>query len=151
MDDTKILEGIVQVNELTVQLGNYYMAHAIPQNEILVKVATLLGAYSLSLDYLVRSPTFGEAEIKKLIEILQPHDPNEVAVLQQVLLHIEHVFLPEDRQELRQEYASRLMKALNMNVDLARSLLLSREMKERGMSDAEIDRAIKSAMPQNLF
>jgi len=146
-----ILEGMTQVLELTVQLGNYYNAYPSQENEILVKCAALLGAYNLALDHLVHSPTYGEAEIRKLIEILEPHSPQETAFLQQSLQHIGRIYLPAARQKLRQEYASRLMEILNMTVGLGRGYLLSREMKERGMSDAEISRAIESAKPQNPF
>jgi hypothetical protein len=149
--DEEILEGMTQVLELTVQLGNYYMAHPSPENKALVKCATLLTAYLLALDHLVHAPTYGEAEIRKLIEILEPHDRNEAALLHKTLLHIRHIVLPRSREQVRQDYANRLMEILNMTVATGRKLLLVRDMKERGMSDAEIDRAIKSPDPPNPF
>nr|MBC7244781.1 hypothetical protein [Chloroflexota bacterium] len=147
----KIVQGMTQINLLIVQLGDYYMSHPTPQNEILLKVSLFLGAYNAALDYLVRAPSFGEAEINDLIEILQPHDPDEAALLQQILPQLQAVVLPEHRQELRQAYANRLMKSLNMNFDLGRQLLRAREMRDQGASDAEIEHAIKSAMPDNPF
>jgi hypothetical protein len=147
----EIIEGMTQVLELTGQLGNFYNAHPSPENEILVKCAVLLGAYNLALDHLVHSPTYGEAEIRKLIEILEQHDPEEVALLQKFLPHIGHIHIPSDRQKLRQEYANRLMEKLNMTVGMGRLYLLAREMEKRGMSDEEISRAIESAKPQNPF
>ena len=146
-----ILEGMTQVLELTKQLGSYSMAHPTPENKVLVECAALLSAYNLALDHLVHSPSYGEAEIRKLIEILEPHAPKEVALLQQSLKHIKHIYLPEARQRLREDYASRLMEILNMTAGAGRMFLLSREMKERGMSDEEISRAIDSAKPQNPF
>lgn len=147
----EILEGMTEVLKLTQELGNYYMAHPSSENEILVRVAALLGAYNLALDHLIHSPTYGEAEIGKLIEILEPHDGDEAALLQRSLRLIRHIVLPEHREKSRQEYASRLMELLNMNVAMGRKMLLVREMKQQGMSDAEIDRAIKSEDAPNPF
>ncbi|MGQ9494623.1 MAG: hypothetical protein ACUVR2_12860 [Anaerolineae bacterium] len=147
----KIVQGMTQVNLLIADLGDYYIAHPTPQNEILVKVSLFLEAYNLALDYLVHAPAFGEAEIGELIEILQPHDPDEAALLQQVLPQIQSVVLPEHRQEIRQAYANRLMKALNMHFDVGRQLLRVRELRDQGATSAEIEHAIQATLPDNPF
>lgn len=147
----KILEGIAKVNELTVRVGDYCIANPSQQNESLKWFVNILIAYNLALDQIVRVADLDEIQIRKLIEIFDTVDPNEADMLRQVLPHMRHIFLPESRQELRQEFIQRFKVALNMYFDGAKQLLMSREMKDQGMTDAEIDRQIKSAKTENLF
>jgi hypothetical protein len=145
-----IQSGIIQTLALSRKLAAYFSLHPTRENEILMRVSLLLGTYCMALERLVLSPDFTDSLVRELIAILESADPDEAKLLEDTKKNLSYVFLRESREELRRSYGKRLVRALNMNVHLGRSLLRGRELEARGASDEEMQKAIDEP-PDNIF
>ncbi len=146
-NDAYLTDGLVKVNELILKLGRFYQAHSEANNEVLVKVASNLTAYSLALTNILgpkKGAVLAGAQTTELLRILKTDEilPGGVEADLKVALR---------RPQLRAEDAVNLFtRHLNMYFDVGSKLLLTREMKEKGFSDAMIDRAVSEDRP-NVF
>ena len=133
---------LIKANELTLKLGRYYQSHSEASNEILVTVASNLTAHSLALTHVLglrKGALLAGQQTAEVLRMLKGTD--EEADLRTAL----------QRPNVRREDAADLfMKHLNMYFDVGSKLLLAREMKANGFSDAMINRATSADRP-NLF
>lgn len=155
--NSPLADSMAKVTDLEVRLGQYFLVHPIPANKALVDIAHNLGANNSALLYILglQRSEFGEVQIEMLLKKLQGTGEIKgfahsiVPKLKESLQNIGAVPAPA-RAQLREQYGDKMIELLNMYYDVGRKFLLEREMKDKGFSDAEIDRAVKADAP-NVF
>ncbi len=136
---------------LSRKLGNYYLQHTDPTNEICLRTSLIISGYCGALETLCRSSSLNDEIMKKTIEWIKGVDPDGAQSFEQAREMMKGRFLlPKDMDEIKETFLKEVMTTLNMLVALGRRLLIIRELQATGASEAEINKAIHNSS-ENIF
>lgn len=148
--DASLAERLVKVSTVITALNDYYKSHATTGNEILVKVAMTLSAHQLALMRVLSRATLGEAELREVADHLAPSDADQAAKIRAAAPLLNDM-LPRDRDKVRGDLLRELTTGINMYADIGRQLLLVREWRARGISEARINHLLSAWRVKNIF
>jgi hypothetical protein len=141
---------LAKATELEVKLGRYYQSHPDSDNELLIKVALNLGAYvSATTEVLAlpRNSPLTDAQRTRLASLLKDTSSNVPTFVEEE----NGVTNAMSSAGVTPADALRLFtRHLNLYFDVGSTLLLRREMAQKGFSQQMIDRELAKNRP-NLF